>query len=49
MLKRLFGVVALGAAALFLGVVPAHAVSANPAVTVVTAPATTVSASYVEW
>ena len=40
MSKRLTGIVALGAATLFLGAVPAHAADA-------TAPATT--AAYVEW
>ena len=40
MRKRLIGVVALGAATLFLGVVPAHAA---------TAIASTGTATYVEW
>jgi|GEM_PF-3068029 len=47
MVKQLIGVVALGAATLFLGAVPAHAATATPSKTVVTAKATT--AKYVEW
>jgi hypothetical protein len=47
MVKRLIGVVALGAASPFLGAVPAHAATATVSTTVVTAKAT--MAKYVEW
>ena len=52
MSKRLTGIVALGAATLFLGTVPAYAADTITSTTVVSAPATTtayVEWSYVEW
>jgi len=45
--KRLIGGLALGAAALFLGAVPAHAADGISSTTVVTAPFA--SPTYVEW
>lgn len=47
MVKRLIGVVAIGAATLFVGAVPAYAAHAPGSTKVVTAKATT--AKYVEW